>query len=119
MLHIEYRKKPYRGTTIEFWPDNDQQIPGLRDAVDRYFQIENPALTFGNKMKSGGYEGIPEEIVVREAERVNCLHEAWTFDASGNMASANIMQVLCRLMELYVDAKKEIDRMKSTYEGVS
>ena len=112
MLRIEYREQPYYGTRVTFWPDDEKQIPGLKDMLEHNFQIENPAKTFGDKMKSGGYEGVPEDTLVYEAERVNYLSDIWDINGTGLMPSANVMQVLCRMTELYVNARMEIDRLK-------
>lgn len=112
MLYIKYRQKPYQGTTIEFVPDNDRQIPGLRDMLAHHFLIEHPAKTFAVKMNSGGYEGVPEDMVAADAERVNCLSHLWNLDGTGEMATANVLQILGRLMEQYVKVKKENDRLR-------
>ena len=103
MLHIEYRKNPYAGSVYEIRPESEGRIPKLRDMLEQGFQIENPAKTFAAKYKTDGYLGYSEEEIVAEAEKANILSEAWNFNGDGE-ASANVMMVLSRLMQLYVDA---------------
>ncbi|MBQ7777045.1 MAG: hypothetical protein IJ379_14105 [Lachnospiraceae bacterium] len=107
MLHIEYRKTPYEGSTFEFKPDSETQIPGLREMLNHNFQLENPAKTFAMKMKAGGYDDWPEEVVAAEAQRANILADAWNMSGteSGGKAVENIMMVMCRLMQLYVEER--------------
>ena len=40
-------------------------------------KIPNPAKEFATKMKSGGFEGVPEEEVAAEAEKANMMSDLW------------------------------------------
>ncbi len=109
MLHLEYRNSLYDGSIIEIKPDSDCQIPGLRDMLEHNFLIENPAKTFAMKMKAGEYDYYPEDMVAEEAAMANALSEAWnwTGEEKGGQPVANVMMILCRLMQLYVEAVLE------------
>ena len=40
-------------------------------------KLPNPAKEFAQKMKNGGFEGVPEEEVAAEAEKANALSDLW------------------------------------------
>lgn len=113
MLHIEYRHKPYKGTTVEIAVNNPGEIPGLRDMLNHNFIIENPAKTFANKMKAGWYDTVPEEWIIHEAERANILSDAWK-DGKGDVpyATENTLTILSRLMQMYIDAEMKLRELR-------
>ena len=103
MLHVDLRKKPYCGTIFEVIPDGERQIPIMREQLERNFTIENPAKTFVRRMNSDEY--------AEEARMINLLSEAWNFSGkeNGGVPEANVMLVLTRLMQLYIDACMELE----------
>lgn len=111
MLHVDLRKKPYCVTIFEVIPDGERQIPIMREQLERNFTIENPAKTFVRRMNSDEYAGYPEALIAEEARMINLLSEAWNFSGkeNGGVPEANVMLVLTRLMQLYIDACMELD----------
>ena len=100
MMHLEYKKLDYKGCHIDIQPASRLEIPELRDIVVNKFNVINPAKIFADKMKSGAFEGVPEEKVAAEAEVVNVLSELW--DGEHSM---NVMMLLARAMQEIVNEK--------------
>lgn len=68
--------------TIEAYVDSMWGRVTLYNCYQMFVQltskkIANPAKEFAQKMKSGGFEGVPPEIVEAEAEKVNKQAELW------------------------------------------
>lgn len=112
MLHLEYRDKAYGGSKIEIVPDNPKRIPELRRALERQFMIENPAKVFARKLKAGEYDSMTKYQVEEEARIANFLSDAWVLQPDKSAeATLNVMQVLSRLMQLYVNSRKELENI--------
>lgn len=100
MMHLEFKKQDYRGCHIDIQPAHRSEIAGLRNMVVNNFNVINPAKIFADKMKSGFFDGVPEEKVEAEAEVVNVLSELW--DGEYCM---NVMMLLARAMQEIVNEK--------------
>ena len=100
MMHIEYKKTDYKGCRIHIQPDHESDIPMLRELVTNKLNIKNPVKTFREKMKSGQFDGIPEEKVAAEAEIANILSDLWD-----NEYSMNVMMLLSRAMQEIINLK--------------
>ncbi len=99
-MHLEYKKQDYRGCHIDIQPAHRSEIPRLRDMVVNNFNVINPSKIFADKMKSGAFEGVPEEKVAAEAEAVGVLSELWDGEYS-----MNVMMLLARAMQEIVNEK--------------
>ena len=117
MLHIEIREKPYAGSRIEIVPDNSSRIPDLRNILERDFMIENPAKVFARRMKQGAYDNIPEYQVEAEARIVNLLSPVWQLPGEEKGEEMmNVMMILSRLMQLYVNRRMELQNLYETLQ---
>lgn len=111
MLHLEFRERPYMETKIEIVPDNEGEIPDLREML-RNFDIENPAKTFATNEKSGVYKDMSDDEVEDRAKLVNILAEIWNVkEMDGAQPSLNAMLILSRLMQAYINLKLELEWM--------
>ena len=117
MLHVEIREKPYAGTRIEIVPESGSRIPELRDVLERDFMIENPTKVFAEKMKRGEFEYVPKYKVDAEARIVKILSPVWKLPSQKNEEEVmNVMMVLSRLMQLYVNSRMELENLYETVQ---
>ena len=100
MLHLEYLKKDYKGCRIHIEPEKETLIPRLRHYCMHGFVVENPVRIFSRKMRSGEYDGVPEERVAEEAEVANLLSDLW--DGEG---CENILILFSRVLQEYCNLK--------------
>ena len=101
MLYLELKDSKYKGCNIDIHPENDSEIPGLRYMIDRNLIIENPAVTFSNRLKGGGYNDLSEDEIERKAGMVNDLDDLWD-----EHACMNVLMLLSRAMQKIVDLKQ-------------
>ena len=111
MLHVEFRETPYFETNIEIVPANECLIPYLCDML-RNFVIVNPAKTFATEYKSGKYNNMSVDEIEDRAKIVNYLAEIWNIKEmggkmDGSQPSLNVMIILSRLMQAYINLKLE------------
>ncbi len=107
MMHLEYKRQEYKGCRIDIQPGSEREIPGLRDMIFQNMIIVNPAKTFAEKMKTGGYEGWSEDEIVLEAEVANELSDLW--DGEPVM---NVMMLLSRSLQMVANLKLNKDALK-------
>lgn len=100
MMHLEYKKSSYMGSHIHIQPEHVSDIPALREMVRNNLNIVNPCKVFAEKMKAGGFEGVPEEKVEAEAKVVNAIADLWD-----NQASMNVLMLLSRALQEITDLK--------------
>ncbi len=73
--------------------------------------IQNPTRVFAAKMKEGGYEGIPEDMVAAEAKEASALADLWDGKAELDMFSI----VMNALEE--IDIKKVLKKLYLDYKN--
>ncbi len=100
MMHLEYKKTAYLGSHILIQPNHESDILKLREMVTYNMNIKNPAVCFDEKMKTGGFEDVPEEKIAAEAKVTNILSDLWDGEYS-----MNVMMLLARAMQEIVDLK--------------
>lgn len=72
----------------------------LKEAVNK-LQIENPAKTFADRYKSGGYEHMSEALIARDAELCNAISELWKYTPEDELLpSMNVLQLLANSLRL-------------------
>ena len=94
MLHLEYVVSDNNKGYVDIQPANSSEIPGLRDMVYRNLLVENPALTFTDRMKGGWYEGWSDDELTVEATKACDLSDLWD-----NEPSMNVMMLLSKTLE--------------------
>lgn len=94
MMHLEYRKSSYMGSHIHIEPEDQSDIPRLREMVMNNLNIVNPCKVFAEKMNSGAFEGVSEEKIEAEAKVVNAIADLWD-----SQYSMNVMMLLSRALE--------------------
>ncbi|MCR5603678.1 MAG: hypothetical protein K6G27_08255 [Lachnospiraceae bacterium] len=99
MMHLEYKKTAYMGSHIHIEPNHASDIPRLRAMVTNNLNIINPAAVFADKMKSGAFDGVPEEKVTAEAEVVNSISDLWD-----GQYSMNVLMLLSRALQKIADS---------------
>ena len=100
MMHLEYKKSSYLGSHILIQPEEEKDIPYLRDMVRNNLNIVNPYKAFADKMKAGGFDSVPREQVKAEAKVVNAIAELWD-----DQPSMNVMMLLSRALQELADMK--------------
>ena len=77
--------------------DGTEPVWNLKSSLG-LLKIENPAKTFAIRMKSGGFEEVPEDLVVKEAEFVNYIADAWESKPELNVLSLvrNLLWMLAK-----------------------
>ena len=66
--------------------------------------IENPALTFANKLNGGCFENVPEKKIELEADVCNLLSNLFYDTNNQQLKNINIFQLLVKILEIYVNA---------------
>ena len=77
----------------------------VKDALSEdKLSIENPAKSFAYKLKSGGYDGISDKYIERDAAVANFLCEyLWRYDCKDDcIGSINVLQLLANSIRLNV-----------------
>lgn len=72
----------------------------VKEAVSK-LQIENPAKTFADRYKSGGYEHMTEALIARDAEVCNAISELWKYTPEAELLpNMNVMQLLANSLRM-------------------
>ncbi len=100
MMHLEYKKSSYLGSHILIQPEEEKDIPYLREMVRNNLNIVNPCKVFAEKMKAGDFDGVPEAKVEAEAKVVNAISDLWD-----NQPSMNVLMLLSRALQEIADLK--------------
>lgn len=106
MLQIEYQKGHINRRDIVIRDNVQDERALIRKKMIQNLSIENPAKTFVKTMKSGGFEGVPQNEVGEIAEYANVISDAWRVDIHdprSGIASMDIGEVLVRLLQLYAN----------------
>ncbi len=72
--------------------------------TEKILDIENPALTFANKLNGGCLENISEDKIELEADICNLLSDLFYDENSLQAKSINIFQFLIKILEIYIRA---------------
>ena len=112
MLHLKFRKTPYMDTRIEIVPDDEDQIPDLRGML-RNYAIENPVKSFTDQMREGDYQDLDDDEITDRWEMATKLNGIWNVtEMGGEQSSLNVMLVLSRLMQAYIDQNNNDSQQK-------
>ena len=106
MLQIKFLKDHTNHRKIVIREDVEDERALIRKKMIQSIPIENPAKTFAETMKSGGFEGMPEYEVEKIAVYADAISDAWRkdiHDPSSHIASMDIGEVLVRLLQLYAN----------------
>ena len=66
----------------------------LKEVLETYFVIENPAKSFAERMKAGAYENVSDFTIIPEAEAIDKISDYWKLDGNDMEPKLNVLMLL-------------------------
>ncbi len=117
MLFVKYRKKKYDGSNVEIGVKDVYEIPELRRMLKDSFMIENPAVRFSERRAGRLMEDMPQADVEAETEIIGILTDLWEDNDGHSRMEENVLVILSRVFQKYVEAMQENERLREILAG--